>query len=220
MREFRHAGLLLGLGIAIGIGGTAWWLSRRPIPIPVSLVNVDSLLQENLDLAALQERSARERAREQLAYDRLRAERDSVIAVSMEQTAALRAMRDSLPEAIVAPEGDLRALYTTALAQLDQALADLARKDVALQKAISADSVAGIIAQRLHGELADAKEQYANEQIVSADWKQRFEKSQEALRKTVSPKCGMKCGVVLGVGGTIVLALGIQQVQRALRSAP
>ena len=38
-----------------------------------------------------------------------------------------------------------------------------------------------------------------------------------ALQRAKEPRCGRRCGIVLGVGGVLVAAVAVEQVRRTIR---
>ena len=194
------------MGVVVGVVVAAFVLGTQcTAPAPSSSV-ADSLRAVNGMLAHQNNKLKAENAQLVVARDSVEQERDSIKAASDSATARLQQDRPKLPPAATVPDTALRQAYAEGLRQLDAALAELVRKDIIIRKDSIAAADSRKIEINLREQVATVEEQYRNEQSISAEWKRKFEEASK-------PKCGKKCGMIIGVLSTVGVAIAANKVQ-------
>lgn len=198
----------LGVALLVGTAVILLWPSKQP---PLDTTKVDSIAAANESLVKQNNVLKVERAQLVVERDGIRKERDALKKKAAEETKALRLAREQLISSdsikkLVAVLGDttdtlpryaLEAAYSSAMEQIDWALTIIAGKDAIILKdsldAVKSDS---IILNQQH-EIYNLQSLYASEKVVSRWWQDQYEGKN-------NPWCGAKCGVVLGVAGTVL----------------
>lgn len=204
--KWAIAALIIILGLTVYCAG--------PHEKPVTPVMLDSLEKDNKALAAQNEILKAHIAQTTFERDMIRRQRDSVQAISDAATAQIRVRRAALPQPSAVPDSQLRFQYAEALKQLDSAVTELARKDDVIRRDKLDAAKSDLLKFQTDSVLADVRQQLRNEQLTSAQWHSQY---LDAWAKQHQRSCGRKCGIAIGVGGTILSALAIRQVQLVLK---
>lgn len=172
----------------------------------------DSLQRVTDSLEVVREDLRRRQAASEDTVRRLMQQRARDVAKLRSTQAALDSARQTLAAPEDVPDTALRAEYRRALAQLDTT-----RRLVADQSTrIAQDST--LLAQR-GTSLTLAQAEAAVNLRQRNDWEARsreWERTYQDHLKTRHPRCQLKCGVVIGVVGTVVTAWAVDRVQAAL----
>lgn len=200
------------LGVVVVLLAVCYWPDNKVKP---QTELIDYLHKQNAGLTAQNKILAQANALTAQDRDKALHEADSLKVVSDSATRSIRRDRATLPSLLppTVPDSELRFMYSQAIALLDRSLANNER----LHNIAVDDSLAlrkqSLIEDNLEKQLWNTDSLYQHEQLISADWKKQF----DDLNSQRHPKCGRKCGIVLGVLGTIGTAIGIHQVQEATR---
>lgn len=205
------------IGAALGgcllIGALAFVLGTRCTPVVTQGSLVDSLQAVNGMLAQQRQAlGAKETALGQVQAT-LQQVRDSAQRATAHVTQQLDSARKALPPAASAPDTALRGLYALALVRLDTALSLLHQKDSIIVQDDSLQKLAAWRMVDLHATIALDSVQLANETRIAAAWQSKYEATQK-------PRCGRKCGVVIGVLGTVGVAIAAEKVKTLIQPSP
>lgn len=141
-------------------------------------------------------------------------ERDSLKAVSDDATKELRRARTALPSTPTAAQ--LPESYRESLRQLDAAIAELARKDEIIRRDALALAQSAEIEANLRAEVANTNVMLSNANKQAADWERQFHK----LNEEKHPRCGRKCGMVIGGAVVVLTAVGAKKIQTLIEGHP
>lgn len=191
------------VGAAVAVTGLVLpGVCSRAYPKPNTRV-VDSLKAVNAALAAREQILQAQNAELAIDRERIQRQRDSIKVVSDSVTKALRQRRAALVEA--PPDSTLRSSYLEALGQLDEAFTELARKDDIIRRDSLEAKKSAEMEVNLRQQIADLKEAQANEAKQTAFWHEEYDK----LYAEKHPRCGTKCGIIIGVVSTIAGAMAL-----------
>lgn len=135
---------------------------------------------------------------------KLSAQRDSLEHLSAAATHRIAQARTALPAPDLVPDTSLRSAYRFALATIDSSLTELTRRD-SIEASYRRDST--LAAQQHTQDSISLSLRLVQIQTVQGEadqWK--------AAAKAAHPLCGTKCGVVLGVIGTILAGAALHSV--------
>ncbi len=203
----------LSLRARIGIGAVmvaflAFVLfSHKPQPTDTELV--DHLKQANIALAQKNDILRAQTATLIISRDQALQERDSIKAISDSATTIIHHDRTLLP--VAPPPAALPDAYHNAIAQLDNAILEIARRQELERKAALAQARSDSIIAQKDSAIANLQTMLVNANDIGDDWKRKYTKLNNS-----QPRCGRKCGMVIGAVGVIATAIGIQHVQGAL----
>lgn len=175
---------------------------------PADTRQIDSLTVANSNLAHQNETLKAAVAQLTVSRDAAWRQRDSLKEVSDAATERLKKRRNTLPSPDVVPDSMLRRTYAEALVTLDSAFMELARKDAIIQQSKAAEAQSKAMEVLLQEHINNVTTMYSNAQQISADWKAKYEDA-------VKPRCGKKCGIIIGVIGTVTGAIVVRKVGEA-----
>lgn len=197
-RALLEAGALVAVGLAVvSVFGRCHTTPPEP-PVIQTLQVVNAALGKQVD--SLQAANTRLTA----IRVTLSAQRDSLQRVSTAATHRITTQRAALPAPDAVPDAELRADYSAALVTIDSALTELTRRDH-IESSLRVDSA--LAAQQHVQDTASLNLraiQITTVQAEAAQWK--------AQAQAGHPLCGRKCGIVLGVFGTIGAAYALHSV--------
>ena len=179
------------------------------VPLP-NQHRIDSLTVVNSSLARDNQQLTADNVllAEENAATRRRA--DSLATVARAVQAHVVRVRQTLPAAsTVGDTAQLRALYATALADLDTAIAGMQAKDLVILEQKRTVAQLDSINANLRLSVQNLTTQYTNEVTIADQW-------ETAYHKAAHPFCGTKCGVGVGVALTGLAAVLVHVVLTAL----